>query len=85
MNLLDEYSFTFHPQYKIFCPMHKECQKLIRRDSALVVVPKFQLKAVSDEEIRPKIDKRNKSIMVDFEIIHPVTKSPMFQKHEINI
>jgi hypothetical protein len=46
-----------------------------------VVVPKFQLKAVSDEETRPKIDKRIKSIMVDFEIIHPVTKSQMFKKN----
>jgi hypothetical protein len=45
---MDDYSFTFHPGFKYFCPTHKDCQRLLRRDSGLVAVPKFEIKVDSD-------------------------------------
>jgi len=86
INLLDDYSFTFHPQFKFFCPTHKYCQnEYIIRDSSLVVVPKFELKAISEVEISNIDERRPKSISVDFEIIHPFTKQTLFQKCDMVI
>jgi hypothetical protein len=43
---VDQYSFTFHPQLKYFCPTHNDCIFKLRRDSGLVQVPNFEIKNV---------------------------------------
>ena len=85
ISLVDDYSFTYHPSLKYFCPTHKQCQKLLRRDSELVVVPKFELKAVSDADPAEIADKRPRMIQVDFQIMHPVTKILIFAKNDLSI
>lgn len=85
INLLDDYNFTYNPVLKYFCPTHKNCQKMLRRDSELVVVPKFELKAVSDADTAEIADKKPRMIMVDFQIMHPLTKVMLYNKNEMSI
>jgi hypothetical protein len=78
ITLLDEYSFTYHPSLKYFCPTHKQCQRHLRRESELIVVPKFELKAVSESDSAEIADKKPRIIQIDFTIMHPVTKVVFF-------
>ena len=69
ISLLDDYAFTYHPILKYFCPTHNSCSKVLRRDSLLVVVPKFELKVISEnDEVAELADKNPRCIMLDFEI-----------------
>lgn len=53
---------------------------MLRRDSLLVAVPKFELKAISESDYNVEIaDKKPRGISLDLEILHPITKVSLFQ------
>jgi hypothetical protein len=59
---------------------------MLRRDSLLVVVPKFELKAISESDASVELaDKKPKKISLDFQIQHPVSKATLFELSEISI
>ena len=51
----------------------------------MIVVPKFELKAVSDADSAEIADKRPRIIQIDFNIMHPVTKVMIYAKNELVI
>ncbi|CDW82681.1 pumillio protein 3 [Stylonychia lemnae] len=75
ITLVDDYTITFHPALKQYCPTHKNCLRLLRRDSGLVAVPKFELKVT--DELQPSTDvyqNTPKFIEIAIEILHPMSK-----------
>eukprot|EP00347_Sterkiella_histriomuscorum_P010240 403377054 len=86
ISLVDDYSFTFHPGFKYFCPTHKECQRMLKRDSCLVPIPKFEIKVGEDQQenlINNQFS--SKYVTAALEISHPISNQLIYQKVDIQL
>jgi len=52
---------------------------MLRRDSELVIVPKFEVKVNSHEEEFLDMNNSTRHIIVDFEFQHPISKQTFFK------